>query len=78
MQRYDELYDQQGSSEIQGTTEGFARKWGWYQSIYALAAGDIRRLDDITNLNVNKCLTMLAFEKEKLELENKKIKKNFK
>ena len=37
----------------------FSRKYGWYQSIFtALAQNDIRRLEDITKLNVHKCFTL--------------------
>ena len=78
MQRYDELYDQQPSPGISTSTEGFAKKWGWYQSIYSLASGDITRIEQITEMNLNTCLTMLCFKKEKQEMENIKIKKNFK
>jgi hypothetical protein len=43
-----------------------------------LAQGDIRRFNEITELNINQCLTMLAFEKEKLEVESKQIKNKYK
>ena len=58
--------------------QSFASKWGWYQSIYALAKGDVRRFDDITKLGVNACLTMLSFEQEKAKLESDNIKSKFK
>ena len=74
--RYDELFG--GTSEIGGLRQGFGHKWGWYQSIYSLAKGDIRRFKSITKLNVNECLTMLAFLKDKAEVENKIIKQKFK
>ena len=48
--------------------------WEWYQSIYGLAKGDVRRFEDITKLNFHECLMYLAFEKEKNELEAKLIK----
>ena len=56
----------------------FNAKYGWYQSIFGLAQGDIRRFEDITKLNVHECFMMLSFMKEKAELETKRIKKNFK
>lgn len=57
---------------------GFGRKWGWYQSIYGLAKGDITKFDEVTEEPVFKCLTYLTFEKEKNELESKMIQKAIK
>jgi hypothetical protein len=51
---------------------------GWYQSIYALAQGDIRRFEHITELGVHQCLTLLTFEKEKAEIEAQQMKSKFK
>ena len=36
---------------------------------------DIRELDKVTRINVHKCLTMLAFEKDKMQLENDIMKR---
>ena len=77
IERYDELFGGGGPSTTSAVA-GFGKKWNWYQSIYALAQGDIRRFDAVTELGINECLTFLAFEKEKSELESKQIKKNFK
>ena len=59
-----------------GATANFGERWGWYQSIFALAGGDIERFEHITKLNVFKCLTMLSFMKEKNDIEISQIKKN--
>jgi hypothetical protein len=40
-----------------------------------LAQGNVARFDDVTRLNVHKCLMFLAFEKEKNDLEYKMINK---
>ena len=53
-------------------------KWGWYNSIYGLAQGDITRYENITKLNVHECFMMLSFMKDKAEVEAKRIKQNFK
>jgi len=53
-------------------------RWGWYQSIYALAQGDITRYENITKLNVHQCLYALMFMKEKSEIEEKQIKNKLK
>ena len=59
-----------------GVEANFGRKWGWYQSIYALAQGDITRFRHITEMTMHECLTMLVFLKEKNEYEAKQIKHN--
>ena len=61
-----------------GISANFGAKWGWYQSIYALAEGDVRKFEEVTKLSLFQCLTWLEFEKEKNELENKMIKQNLK
>ena len=58
--------------------ESFGKKWGWYQSIYALARGDVGKFESITKLNVHQCMMWLEFEKEKNELEAERIKKAYK
>ena len=45
---------------------------------YLTSQGDITRIESITELNVHTCFMMLAFMKEKNELEAKQIKKKFK
>ena len=52
-------------------------KWGWYQSLFGLSQGDIRRFEDITKLNIHTCLYALSFMKEKAEVESKNIKSKF-
>ena len=59
-------------------TGQFATKWGWYQSIYALAQGDITRVKHITKLNLHECLYMLSFMKDKADTEARQIKNKIK
>jgi hypothetical protein len=78
-ERYDELFGgggEQGSTTT--STAGFGKKWGYYQSIYTLCNGDITKFENVTKLNVNFCLTMLAFKKDKAMIEDNNIKKKFK
>jgi hypothetical protein len=70
--RYEPLYSGQS---IGGREESFGKKYGWYQSIYAAAQGDLLRFDKVTRLPIHQFLTWLMFEKEKTELELSKIKK---
>jgi len=56
----------------------FSSKWGWYQSIHTLAQGDVRRIDEVTETSLHKCLMMLEYEKDKNRVENALIKKSMK
>jgi hypothetical protein len=56
----------------------FGKRWGWYQSIYILAKGDVLKFGDVTRTSLLKCLTYLTFEKDKTEFENRQIKKQMK
>ena len=76
-QDYAGLYESGGEADFSAISN-FGSKWGWYQSIYALAKGDVTKYEDITELNVHQCLYALEFIKEKNELEQKQIKKSFK
>lgn len=73
---YPEIFStgDEGGTDFSATSN-FGRKWGWYQSIYGLAKGDVTKFDTVTKLNVHKSLMYLAFEKEKIELEKSMIKK---
>ena len=78
VESYDGLFGGQSNGQLDGSAN-FSRKYGWYQSIFAaLAQSDVRRIEDITKLNVHKCLYALEFMKEKSELEAKQIKNKFK
>jgi hypothetical protein len=75
IESYAELFGERGN-EL-SPTSNFGRKWGWYQSLYALAQGDIGRFEDITKLNAHQCLYALSFMKDKAELEARQIKSKF-
>ena len=66
------------SGDTTSSSAGFNKRWSWYQTVFSLAQGDIRRFEDITQLELHKCLMMLQFMKEKNELEAYQIKKKFK
>ena len=42
--------------------------------MYTLAREDVTRFDEVEKLNINTCLTWLAFTKEKNDLEKQEIK----
>ena len=74
IESYPELFGK--SEEIVCTAEtGFNEKWSWYQSIYGLAQGDVRRFDEVTQLKLHSCLQYLAFEKDKADLQQQMFKK---
>jgi hypothetical protein len=73
---YPEIFiEGDGGESDYSATSSFGRKWGWYQSVYGLAKGDVTKFDNITKLNMHKSFMYLAFEKEKIELEKSLIKK---
>ena len=74
---YSQLFES-GTGDTTSSRSGFGKKWGWYQSLYALAGSDITRFENITKLNLHECLLMLTFMKEKSELEASEMKKKFK
>ncbi len=62
---YDGLFT--GGTEERGSDSSsqanFGRKWGWYQSVYGIAKGDVTKFNNVTKLNVHECLMYLAFRK---------------
>jgi hypothetical protein len=79
VENYNGLFTQTAGDIERGSyTQGFSKKWGWYQSIYSLAGGDVFKVDKATRLNVNKAMMWLEFEKEKNDLEARLIKQSYK
>jgi hypothetical protein len=66
--------EQESISDFSETTQ-FGKQWGWYQSIYAIAKGDITKFDEVTRMGLLKCLTYLTFEKQKNEIEQRQLNK---
>ena len=76
---YTEIYGEESNEREYATARSvFAKKWGWYQSVYALAKGDVSKFEEVTKLPLFQCLNYLSFEKEKIEIENQEIKKAYK
>jgi hypothetical protein len=73
---YDELFGGGGGDDFSAEAN-FGKKWGWYQSIYGLSGGDVTRINTITKIPLHQCLTWLAFEKDKNEVESKLIKQSY-
>ncbi len=68
-----------GDEEEQGTQHDysertqFSKQWGWYNSIYAIAKGDLTKFDEVTRMGVRKCLTWLTYERQKNEIEHREF-----
>jgi len=80
---YDSLFRTRDSEEPEGIGDfseatQFSKQWGWYQSIYALAKGDVTKFDEVTRMGLLKCLTYLTFEKQKNEIEQRQLNKYLK
>ena len=73
---YDELFVTTNDERpvIKTREQSFGEKWGWYQSVYAIARGDVLKFEQVTKSGLHSCLNWLSFEKEKVELEEKRIK----
>mgnify|MGYP003123086546 CR=1 FL=1 len=74
---YEEIFGKGTGGGLDRASQ-LSAKWGWYQSVYELAGGDVTRFEDITQLGIHKCFTMLAYKKERAEVEAIQIKKSFK
>ena len=73
---YPEIFETGDRGEsVGGADKNFGEKWGWYQSVAFLSNYNIERFKHITKLKATECFMMLAFSKEKNELEMKQIKK---
>jgi hypothetical protein len=48
----------------------FSRKWKNYSALIQLAGGDIRNIDEITDLPLEKCLLFLAYNSDLNQLQN--------
>ena len=80
IENYDEIFGSGGNNQPSlDRLSVFNRKWGWYQSLFTgLAQGDIRRIEDITKLNLHSCLYALAYIKDKSEVEAAAMKNKIK
>ena len=75
---YESLFGEGSKENTFSARSGFNTKWGWYQAIFSLAKGDLRRFENITQLKAHECLMMLEYMKEKNEIEANEIKKKYK
>ena len=75
IESYPEIFGQGGQEQADySSAANFGSKWGWYQSVYRLAGGEVLNFDKATNIPAHQAMIFLSFEKEKNELEAKLIK----
>ena len=72
--QYLELFAKGDEQSDTSAKAGFTQKWGWYPSIYHCAGGSLTKFDEVTGLHLTTCLTFLAFDKEKNEIETQQLK----
>ena len=71
---YPKLFNEK-SAQNESTAEGnLNENFGWWTTFYSISKGDLTKFEQIEKLNFKECLTYLSFEKQKLEIENKRIK----
>ena len=70
---YPEIYN--GGGESRPEVTAFGKKWGWFQSFYGLASGDIFRFEAVSKLKLTEALMFMSFESDKNRLESNLIKK---
>jgi hypothetical protein len=54
----------------------FNTQWGWYNSIYQLAKGDVQQFDAVTRLPLKQTLTYLTYETQKARIEKRMMEKS--
>ena len=70
---YPELFTISGEGD--GERNIFSSKWGSYQELYTLSQGDLTRYEAISEMTLHNCLMYLAYETDKTQELNKRIKK---
>ena len=64
-----------GESGSQSFGGSFSEKWGWYQSIYTVAGGNIHEFNKTTELDIYTFLTYLSFKVDLAKEEQKQLPK---
>ena len=67
---YPELFEEGFSGDTSQHQINFARKWKSYTSIVQLANGDITKIDEVVDEPLEKCLLFLAYQSDKVQLED--------
>lgn len=68
VERYPEIFEGSGTSTQHQIN--FGKKWKAYSTIFDLANGDIRFIDEVTREPLEKCLLFLSYKSDKQLLES--------
>jgi hypothetical protein len=66
-EKYPELFDGDGTSSQHQIN--FGKKWKAYATIVELANGNVKEIDGVTKEPLEKCLMLLAYKSDKVQLE---------
>jgi len=72
---YDSLFGGAGEGDEYSAQAQFNKKWGWYNSLYALARGDVQQFENVGKLGLLQCLQWLTYESDKVKTEQSMMKK---
>ena len=77
---YSELFagNSQDEQASFGAEQDFRVRYGWYNSLYKLAGGDVTKIEQVSKTNLHYCLTMLQYKIELDKAETKNLKNKFK
>ena len=71
---YPQLFGNSYEDNTPGAEKSLNETFGWWSSFYALSQGRLTDFEKIEKMNFNACLTYLSFEKQKNDIELKRIK----
>ena len=74
-QVFKERDDDGQDAESFSTRTAFGKQWGWYQTIYAIANGQLTNFKSVVRLPLHECLTWLSFERQKRDIENNEMQR---
>jgi len=72
---YDSLFGANGEGDEYSIQAQFNKRWGWYNSLYALAGGNVQEFERVGKLRLLQCLQWLMYESEKVKTEREIINK---
>jgi hypothetical protein len=74
---YPEIFGEGDGDEFSPASQ-FSKKWGWLTIYHQLAGGDPLKFDQVAQMSAGFAFTYLTFEKDRIETENKILKKQLK
>ena len=75
--RFPDLFGEGGGDEFDPASQ-FSKKWGWFPIYHQLSGGDPLKIEQVSKMSASFAFTYLTFEKDRIETENKILKKQLK